>query len=141
MKRFIILAVLALTACSKPQAEAPQPASVAAAEAPAPDSWSGKYEGDLMVNISGQPYTRKVWMIKAAADGCTGDIGVADNTAAVKDVGDDALDVLLPATADAAACVIHITRTGKILHLSESGGCTKYHGATCSFAGTATKVK
>ncbi len=133
------LCVLALGACSKPQ-EA-QPTESAPAAVSAPDPWPGKYEGDLMVNVSGYPGGRRVWLIEAKADGCTGDIGVADRGVPAKDVADNAIDVVLAAKADAPSCTIHLTRSGHVVTVSEGPGCTGYHGATCSFNGRATRVK
>ena len=70
------LVFLTLTACSKPAPEEAAPSSVSAPP-PAEDNWPGKYEGDLMVRVSGTPGAHKVVLVTATADGCTGDIGLS----------------------------------------------------------------
>ena len=132
------LAVLALGACSKPQAEAPAPESVAAQPAE-PDPWPGKYEGDVIVNVAGSPGAYRVWLLAARADGCTGDLGLADKGLPAKASG-DGLDVVVPARDAPPQCTVHLARSGATVTVTEDAGCASYHGATCGFAGTAHRV-
>jgi len=134
----VCLAVLALSACSKPQAEEPAPESVAAQPA-APDPWPGKYEGDVMVNVAGSPGAYRVWLLAAKADGCTGDLGVADKGLPAQGSG-DALDVVVPAKDALPQCSVHLARDGATVTVTEDAGCAAYHGATCGFAGTARRI-
>lgn len=137
MKR-ILLACLLLTACSKPQpAEAPQP--VIESVPPVVDTWPGKYEGDLMVRVSGTPGAHKLILVAATADGCTGDIGLAGGQLA-KTLSPDALELTLRPD-DKATCTIAVKKAGDVLTVSESGICTAYHGLSCSFNGTAKRLK
>jgi hypothetical protein len=132
------LAAVALAACSKPQSEAAPPESVAAAPA-APDPWPGKYEGDVMVNIAGSPGAYRVWLLAAKADGCTGDVGLADKGLPAQRSG-DGLDVVVPAKDALPQCTVHLVRQGATVTVTEDAGCAAYHGATCGFAGTAHRV-
>jgi len=137
MKRVLLICLL-LTACSKPQpAEAPQP--VVQAPAPAVDTWPGKYEGDLMVRVSGTSGAHKLILIAATADGCTGDIGLAGGELA-KDVSPAELQLLLHPD-DKTACTVDVKKAGDVLTVSESGICTAYHGLSCSFNGSAKRLK
>jgi hypothetical protein len=134
-----VLALLTLTACSKPAPEADTSSVAAIAPPPVSDDWPGKYEGDLMVRVSGGPNTHKVVLVAATADGCTGDIGLAGGEAA-KDVSPNELSLTLKPD-ETTSCTISIKRNGDKLTVSESGICTTYHGLACSFNGTATKLK
>ncbi|MDI7775578.1 hypothetical protein [Asticcacaulis sp. EMRT-3] len=126
------LAMLALAACSKPAPQAPAPV---AAPAPAYDPWPGTYEGDLMVRISN---IHKVTLVAASKD-CTGDVGLAGGETP-QDIAPDHLRLVLKPDA-ATTCTIDIVRAGDKVTVSESGICAAYHGLTCSFNGTATRVK
>ena len=135
-----LLCLLALGACSKKE-EAPQPESAPAVQA-APDPWPGKYEGDLMVNVTGYPGGRRVWLLVAKADGCTGDIGLADmGVQALESADGRRLDATVP-TQTKGQCKIAITRRGKSVTVSEvtPDACASLRGATCSFNGSATRV-
>ena len=132
------LAVLTLGACDKPQEEAQPPEPVATAPPP-PDPWPGKYEGDVMVNVTGPVGAYRVWLLAAKADGCTGDLGLADKGLPARVAG-DGLDVVVPAKADAERCTVHLVRRGATVTVTEDSGCASYHGATCGFAGTAHRV-
>ena len=137
MKRVFLICLL-LTACSKPQpAETPQ----ATVEAPpsVSDTWPGKYEGDLMVRVSGTPGAHKLILVAATADGCTGDIGLAGGELA-KDVSPDELQLFLHPD-DKTACTVDVKNAGDTLTVSESGICTAYHGLSCSFNGSARRLK
>jgi len=137
MKR-VLLTCLLLTACSKPQpAETPQ--QTVATPSPVVDSWPGKYEGDLMVRISGAPGAHKLILVAATADGCTGDIGLAGGELA-RDVSPDALQLVLHPD-DKTACTIDVKKSGDSLAVNESGICTTYHGLSCSFNGSAKRLK
>jgi len=135
----IVLAVLALTGCSKPAPEAENTSASAAAPVPVSDDWPGKYEGDLMVRVSGLPNAHKVVLVAATADGCTGDIGLAGGEP-VKDVSPAELGLTLKPD-DKTTCTISIRKDGAKLTVSESGICTTYHGLACSFNGTAVRLK
>jgi hypothetical protein len=129
--------VLLLAACSKPAPEESAPASIAAPP-PVEDHWPGKYEGDLMVRISGLPNAHKVVLVAATTDGCTGDIGLAGGEPA-KDVSPDELSLTLKPD-DKTACTISIKKDGDTLTVSESGICTAWHGLACSFNGSAARL-
>ncbi len=137
MKRILLLC-LALTACSKPQ-----PAEVPAASvAPPPavtDTWPGKYEGDVMVRVTGGPGAYKLMLVAATADGCTGDIGLAGGELA-KEVSPGALRLDLHPD-DKTSCAIDVRKAGDSVTVSESGICTAYHGLSCTFGGKAARVK
>jgi hypothetical protein len=132
------LVFLALTACSKPAPEEAVPASIAAPP-PVEDHWPGKYEGDLMVRVSGLLGAHKVVLVAATADGCTGDIGLAGGEPA-KDISPDELGLSLKPD-DKTTCTISIKKDGDKLTVSESGICTVYHGLACSFNGSAVRLK
>jgi hypothetical protein len=132
------LAVLVLGACTKREAAAPASEPVAAAPA-APDPWPGKYEGDVMVNVAGSPGAYRVWLLTAKADGCTGDLGVADRGLPAQASG-DGLDVIVPARDALPQCSVHLARKGATVTVTEDAGCASYHGATCGFAGIAHRV-
>lgn len=132
------LVFLALTACSKPAPEEAAPASIAA-PSPVEDYWPGKYEGDLMVRVSGLPNAHKVVLVAATADGCTGDIGLAGGEPA-KDISPTELGLTLKPD-DKTTCTISIKKDGDTLTVSESGICTAYHGLACSFNGSAVRLK
>lgn len=137
MKRIVLLSLLALCACSKKQ-QAPPPAPVPIpAAAPVSNDWAGKYEGDLRVTIDA---TSKVMLIEAAPDGCTGDIGLADGGLMTNSVSDTERQLILHPDAT-STCTITLRRNGNTLTISESEGCSAYHGATCTFNGTATRLK
>lgn len=129
--------VLLLAACCKPAPEETAPASIAAPP-PVEDHWPGKYEGDLMVRISGLPNAHKVVLVAATADGCTGDIGLAGGEPA-KDVSPDELSLTLKPD-DKTTCTISIKKDGDTLTVSESGICTAWHGLACSFNGSAARL-
>lgn len=131
------LVFLALAGCSKSAPEEAAPASLAAPP-PAEDHWPGKYEGDLMVRISGLPNAHKVVLVAATADGCTGDIGLAGGEPA-KDVSPDELSLTLEPD-DKTTCTISIKKDGDTLTVSESGICTAWHGLACSFNGSAARL-
>jgi len=128
---------LLLAACSKPAPEEAAPVS-AAAPPPVEDHWPGKYEGDLMVRVSGPPNAHKVVLVAATADGCTGDIGLAGGEPA-KDVSPSELSLTLKPD-DKTTCTISIKKDGDTLAVSESGICTVYHGLACSFNGSAVRL-
>lgn len=134
------LVLLALTACSRPTPEA-ETSSVATSEAPVPvsDDWPGKYEGDLMVRVSGGPNAHKAVLVAATADGCNGDIGLAGGEAA-KDISPTELSLTLKPD-DTTTCTVTIKKDGETLTVSESGICTAYHGLACSFNGSAVRLK
>lgn len=134
----VLLALLALSACSKPAEPEPQPIS-AAAPPPVIDLWPGKYEGDLMVRINGTPDAHKVILVAAEADGCTGDIGLAGGEPA-KDVSPTELSLTLKPD-DTTTCTIRIVKAGDKLTVSEQGVCTTYHGLSCTFDGAAVRMK
>jgi len=130
--------VLLLAACSRPAPEEAAPVS-AAAPPPVEDHWPGKYEGDLMVRVSGLPDAHKVVLVAATADGCTGDIGLAGGEPA-KDISANELSLTLRPD-DKTTCAISLKKDGDTLTVSESGLCTAYHGLTCSFNGSAVRLK
>ncbi len=135
MKRVVLLSLLTLTACSK-KTDAP-PQETATAAAPVEDSWPGKYEGDVMVRISPD---HKVILITGKADGCTGDIGLGDGGVAASSNG-DALEVDIPIQGK-GECSVTLKRDGDTtLQVSETEDCGEFHGTTCPFNGTATRVK
>ena len=136
MKRLCLLPLLILTACSEPE-EAPPPEPASATPAPAPDPWPGKYSGDLIVRIDSG---HKVILIEAAEDGCAGDIGVADGGLATNRLSANEMQLVLHPD-PASTSTINIVRSGDTLTVTEKGACGAYHGATCSFSGTATRVK
>ncbi len=137
MKRIVLFGLLALVACSKKQ-EAPAPAPVqTTAAAPVSDDWAGKYEGDLRVTIDA---AHKVTLIEAAPDGCTGDIGLADGGLMTNSVGDNELHLIMHPDA-VTTCTVTLHKSGETIAISESEGCNAYHGATCTFSGTATRIK
>jgi len=131
--------VLLLAACSRPAPEEAAPVSAAAPPPPVEDHWPGKYEGDLMVRVSGLPDTHKVVLVAATADGCTGDIGLAGGEPA-KDVSVNELSLTLRPD-DKTTCAISLKKDGDTLTVSESGLCTAYHGLTCGFNGSAVRLK
>lgn len=139
MKRILLLSLLVLAACSKPAPEAEDASASAVAPPPVIDTWPGKYEGDLMVRISGTPGAHKVVLVEAEADGCNGDIGLAGGEP-VKDVSPNELSVVLKPDAT-TTCTIRIVRDGAKLTVSEDGICTAYHGLSCTFNGSAVKLK
>ena len=134
MKRALIL-LLALAACS-PRSQAPED-TVASAPPPVTDTWPGKYEGDLMVRINP---AHKVILVEAQADGCTGDIGLADGGLPSKAISANELEVVLQPDG-VAVCTFRIRKNGDVVTVTESETCAAYHGATCSFNGTARRVK
>jgi hypothetical protein len=134
-----VLILLALGACSKPAPEADDTSVAVIAPPSVSDDWPGKYEGDLMVRVSGLPNAHKVVLVAATADGCTGDVGLAGGQAA-KDVSTNELSLTLKPD-ETTTCTIVIKKDGDKLTVSESGICTVYHGLACSFNGTATKLK
>lgn len=137
MTKIHVLALLFLTvsACSRAPEKPAEP--VAAAPPPVVDTWRGKYEGDLIVKIDA---AHKVMLIEAQADGCTGDIGLADGGVATKALSANELEFSLQPEG-LAMCTIRIQKTGNKLTVSESPTCAAYHGATCSFNGTAIRLK
>ena len=146
MKRGITLLALALiafgvTACKRPAPPADDTvASVAAAPAVDADAWPGRYEGDVMVRINGSAGARRVVLIAAAKDGCSGDIGLNDNGATARDISDQEVDVVTKPDPQ-TTCTIKLRRDGDMVTVSEDQGCAAYHGATCSFNGKAMRVK
>lgn len=134
-----VLALLMLASCSKPAPEADTSSVSAAAPPPASDDWPGKYEGDLMVRISGLPNAHKAVLVAATADGCTGDIGLAGGEP-VKDISPAEIGLTLKPD-DKTTCTVNIKKDGDKLTVSESGICTTYHGLACSFNGTAMRLK
>ena len=139
MKRMVCLSLLLLlAACSKPE-EAPAPSTPVPVQPAAPDPWPGKYEGDVIVNVTGSAGAYRVWLLTAKADGCTGDLGVADKGLPAHASG-DGLDVVVPAKAELPQCTVHLARNGDAVTVTEDAGCAAYHGATCGFAATARRV-
>lgn len=139
--RYIVLALpLLLAACHKPgQPTAPDtPAEAPAAMPAVADTWPGKYEGDLMVTVSGSPGAHKVMLVTARAD-CTGDLGMAEGGLAVTDVSSSELSLIAHPNPQ-TTCTIDLKKDGAKLTVSEDN-CGYYHGATCGFSGTATRVK
>ncbi len=134
-----VLLLLALGACSKPAPEADTSSAAVVAPPPVEDHWPGKYEGDLMVRVSGLPNAHKVVLVAATADGCTGDIGLAGGEAA-KDVSPTELSLTLKPD-ETTTCTVHMKKDGDKLTVSENGICTTYHGLACSFNGTAVRLK
>ena len=137
----ILLACLALAACSKPKPPEAPKTEAAPAQTPvsANDAWAGKYEGDLMVRISGTPSEHRVMLVTAGADGCSGDTGLAGGLVA-QSVSDSELLLSLHPD-DQAICRIHLSRQDDRLTVSEDGACDAYHGKTCSFSGVATRLR
>lgn len=136
MRILTFAALLLMAACSKP-AEPQQPAAPAAPVVA--DTWPGKYWGDtLRITINGAPNEHKVMMIAAKAD-CSGDLGLAENGIAARSETDDDMTVVLPTAPE--ECTIDLRKTGNILTVTESVGCTTLHGAMCSFNGTAERAK
>ena len=133
------LVLLTLAGCSKPAPEAEETSASVVAPPPISDDWPGKYEGDLMVRISGLPNAHKVVLVEATADGCTGDIGLAGGEPA-KDVSPTELSLTLKPD-DKTTCIVTIKKDGDKLMVSESGICTAYHGLACSFNGSAVRLK
>ena len=133
------LVLLTLAGCSKPAPEAETTSASVVAPPPVSDDWPGKYEGDLMVRISGLPNAHKVVLVAATNDGCTGDIGLAGGEPA-KDVSPTELSLALKPD-ETTTCTVTIKRDGDKLTVSESGICTAYHGLACSFNGSATRLK
>jgi len=134
----VVTGLVALVACSR---SAPEPAAPTQSQAPAPvanDPWSGKYEGDVMVRVSGTPGAHRVTLVAATQD-CTGDIGLAGGEPA-KDVSPTELALRLQPDAQ-STCDIHIRRTQTGVMVSESGICTAWHGLTCTFNGSANRIK
>ena len=136
MKRFAVVALLLLAACSKPT-ETPEPASSSAAPPPVQDTWAGKYSGDLIVRIDA---THKVTLIEAAPDGCAGDLGVVDGGLMSNALSENELQLILHPE-PALTCTINIRKSGDTLTVVEAGDCGAYHGPTCSFNGTVTRKK
>lgn len=134
MKRALIL-LLAVAACS-PKPQAPEE-TVASAPPPVTDTWPGKYAGDLMVRIDP---SHRVILVEGEADGCTGDIGLADGGLPSKAISANELELTLQPDG-VAACTFRIRKNGDTLTVTESETCAAYHGATCSFNGTAKRVK
>jgi hypothetical protein len=137
MKPILLLSLLVLAACQQ-KTDLPPAEGKAAATPAAADTWPGKYEGDVMVRISPD---HKVVLIAAKADGCTGDIGLADGGLAASQPSDDALRMVLHPPDATDACTFDLKKTGNTVTVSETATCAAYHGATCSFNGTATRVK
>ncbi|MBW8882100.1 MAG: hypothetical protein JF615_11980 [Asticcacaulis sp.] len=134
MKRALIL-LLVVAACSRAPEAADTPAAPAAK--PVTDSWPGKYEGDLIVKVDA---AHKVMLIEGQADGCTGDIGLADGGLATKPVSANELELSVQPEG-IALCTVRIRKDGDKLTVSESETCSAFHGATCSFNGTAVRMK
>ncbi|ESQ92744.1 hypothetical protein ABAC460_02625 [Asticcacaulis sp. AC460] len=134
MKRALIL-LLALAACS-PKPQSPED-TIASAAPPVTDPWPGKYEGDLMVRIDA---SRKIVLVEGQPDGCTGDVGLGDGGLASKPISANELELTLQPEG-VAACVFRIRKNGDTLTVTETETCATYHGATCSFNGTAKRVK
>lgn len=134
MKRFALVAMLMLAACSKPEdTAAPEPSAVA--PPPVQDTWPGKYSGDLIVRIDA---SHKVTLIEAAPDGCTGDLGVVEGGLMSNALSDNELQLILHPEPQ-LTCTINIRKSGDTLTVVEAGDCGAYHGVTCSFNGTVTR--
>lgn len=131
-------ALISIAACSK-KAEAPPPETAAPVRTSVPDSWNGKYEGDLIITISGTAPAHKAWLLEAAGDGCTGDMGVADG--GIKAITDAQTLIVAAQVVDKGECKITLTRSGNTITARETEPCAAFHGPTCSFNGTATRVK
>ncbi|MDV6332104.1 hypothetical protein [Asticcacaulis sp. 201] len=134
----VVLGLPLLAACSKPAPQAEETSASVAPPPPVIDPWPGKYEGDLMVRISGGPGAHKVVLVEAEADGCNGDVGLAGGEPA-RDVSATELSLVLKPD-DKTVCTIRIVRNGGKVTVSETGICTAYHGLSCPFEGTAAKV-
>ncbi len=135
MKFMVVVLCLSLAACSRaPEAPTEAPA---AAPVTAIDSWAGKYEGDVMVRIDA---AHKVVLVEAQADGCTGDVGMSDGGVPARTVGAGALEIALQPEG-IGLCTIRLNKAGDKVTVSESPTCAAYHGATCSFNGTAVRIK
>ncbi len=137
MKRIVLIGLLALVACSKKQETPPPTPAQAPAAAAASDDWTGKYEGDLRVTIDA---AHKITLIEAAPDGCTGDIGLADGGLKTNTVTANDLQLVMHPDA-ATTCTITLHKGGDRITVGESEACAAYHGATCTFNGTATRLK
>lgn len=136
MKRLLLLSLLLLAGCEEKTDLPPSEAKTAAA--PVVDTWPGKYEGDVMVRIAPD---HKVILIEGQADGCTGDVGLADGGLTTNKVSDNELQLIMHPQDSPDACTFSIKRNGDTLTVSETPSCAAYHGGTCSFNGTATRVK
>ncbi len=135
--RYLILALpLCLTACHKP-AEPPPTSASATAPVAADDGWNGKYEGDLRIEITGPAGAHQVSLLAATQD-CTGDIGLADK--GVKAITDGA-NLIVDAQVGQDACKVTLSRDGDKVTAVETSPCTAFHGATCSFNGTAMRIR
>lgn len=133
--KYALILLLALSACS-PGTETPEEVP-ASAPLPVVDTWPGKYHGDLIVKVDA---SHKVMLIEGQADGCTGDIGLADGGVATKPISADELELTLQPDG-VAACVIRLRKAGDTLTVTESDTCAAFHGATCSFNGMAKRQK
>lgn len=136
MKRLLLLSLLVLGACEEKTDLPPSEAKTAAA--PVVDTWPGRYEGDVMVRIAAD---HKVILIEGQADGCTGDIGLADGGLTTNKVSENELRLVMHPPDAAEACTFSLKRNGDVITVSETATCAAYHGATCTFNGTATRVK
>ncbi|WP_031238412.1 hypothetical protein [Asticcacaulis sp. AC466] len=133
----VVLGLPLLAACSKPAPEAEETSVSATPPPPVVDPWPGNYEGELMVRISGGSGTHKVVLVEAETD-CDGDVGLAGGEPA-RDVSATELRVVLKPD-DKTVCTIRIVRDGGKVTVSETGICTAYHGLSCPFEGTASRV-
>lgn len=131
-------AAVALTACHRPA----EPAAPAPAAAPvaAGDDWNGKYEGDLRVEITGTPGAYKAMLLTANAT-CDGDIGLDEDGVPATVISDSEMDVIYKDDDHDTTCKVVLSKAGSTLTVTEDAGCATYHGVSCSFNGTATRVK
>ena len=90
-----------------------------------------------MVTVTGAPGAHKVMLVAAKAD-CTGDLGMAEGGLGATDVSPSELS--LTAHPDPqTTCKVDLKKDGARVTVSEDN-CGYYHGETCSFSGTATRV-
>lgn len=100
--------------------------------------WAGKYKGDFdggdgEVSIgSADASGRRKVDVSVAGSGCSGQI-----------VGNAALSgdklILKQRDGNGEMCTVTMTRDGKGIAIAEDG-CLSYHGMTCAFVGTASKI-
>lgn len=148
----ILTVLLLLGACGGsaddvPTANAPEPANVAApapaatpaGAVPGVSGWAGTYDGTF------EGGTGTVAIAEADADGrfkvnldvgAPGCAGQAEGLAAP--AGDALVLTLDRGSDDTRVCQVGITRDGDSLEIEERN-CLSYHGASCSFAGTAAR--
>ncbi|MFL6747852.1 MAG: hypothetical protein ACJ8E6_04060 [Sphingomicrobium sp.] len=99
--------------------------------------WAGKYngispDGDLTVTIRHKGERLAVEIVVTAGADCAGDIAftvpLPSGDTLVKQLGGGSADL----------CELTLRRSERTLAVHE-GGCTSYHGASCSFDGAVSK--